>query len=329
MKPHTLNENKKLRVAILGASGIGKNHAAWFAKNGCDVVAFAGSASEKVEATREVLQARLGYAPGGYTDISQLLQSESPDAVCISTPPRLHFEHAQMCLQAGVHTLCEKPLVHDPRLTSEVLQKQAQELCDAADARDVLLGTQMQYAFAAAKICEMAQVSPDEIETFVMEMETKNLKPGRSHETIWVELAPHPLSVLQRVAPGAQLVESSIECKIGDQETDAEFSVQRANGSPIRARLTVRCNPETSSPLRRFTLNGSAVDCAGRKNQNGDFLTYISDGETEIEMPDLVDILIANFAAACKGQEPLFVTGKDGAQNIEWMLKILEHGTRV
>lgn len=329
MKNNDLNHENKLRVAILGASGIGKNHAAWFAKNNCDVVAFAGSAPEKLTATREVLQSRLGYAPAGYTDVSQLLHVEKPDAVCISTPPALHFQHAQLCLQAGVHTLCEKPLVYDANLAPGVLQSQAEQLIALAKTHNVLLGTQMQYPFAAAKICELARVSPNEIKNFVMEMETKNLKPGRSHETIWIELAPHPLSVLQRVAPDAHLDVNSIECKIGDQETDASFTILRANGAPIEARLTVRCNPDTTSPLRRFTLNGYAVDCSGRKNANGDFLSYISDGSTEIEMPDLVDILIGNFAAACQQRETLFVTGEDGAQNVAWMLQILERGARI
>ncbi len=329
MKKNDMNNQKKLRVAILGASGIGKNHAAWFAKNNCEVVAFAGSKPEKLAATRQVLQSRLGYTPNAYADIPQLLEAETPDAVCISTPPELHFQHAKLCLQASVHTLCEKPLVYDASLAPGVLQQQSEELIALAQTQNVLLGTQMQYPFAAAKICEMAQVPPKEIETFAMEMETKNLKPGRSHETIWIELAPHPLSVLQRVAPGAYLEENSIECKIGDQETDARFTIRRENGTTIQARLTVRCNPETSSPLRRFIINDRAVNCSGRKNENGDFLTYISNDETEIEMPDLVDLLVANFAAACQNRESLFVTGKDGAQNVEWMLKFLERGSRV
>lgn len=324
-----MNEHSKLRVAIIGASGIGKNHAAWFAKNGAEVVAFAGSSAASVDATRGVLQSKLGYTPRGYTDVSQLLQSEKPDAVCISTPPEMHFEQAQLCLQNGVHTLCEKPLVYDRQLPAEELIAQARQLVDLAQAHESLLGTQMQYPFIADKICEMTQIPPREIETFHMEMETKNLKPGRSHETIWIELAPHPLSVLQKVATDARLDEDSIECKIGDQETDATFALQREDRSKIQARLTVRCNPNTSSPLRRFTLNGVAVDNAGRKNASGDFLTYLSIGEAETEMRDLVDLLIENFVAACKNQAPLFVTGADGAKNVELMLRILERGVRV
>lgn len=329
MNHHSQPAPSKLRVAILGASGIGKNHAAWFARNGAEVVAFAGSSPASVDATSAVLQQKLGYTPRAYTDIRQLLQSQDPDAVCISTPPHLHFEQAQLCLQNGVHTLCEKPLVYDPQLTGQELTAQAQQLVETAQARGVLLGTQMQYPFIGEKICKMAQVSPGEIESFTMEMETKNLKPGRSHETIWIELAPHPLSVLQRVAPDARLDENSIECTIGEQETIATFALQREAGSRIQAKLVARCNPETASPLRRFTVNGHAIDYAGRKNPNGDFLTYLSDSGSAIEMPDLVDLLIGNFVAACKQQDNLFVTGADGAKNVEWMLKILEAGQRI
>ena len=329
MNDNSFLTSSPLRVAMIGASGIGKNHAAWFAKNGAELVAFAGSSPASLETTGAILQEKLGYTPPGYTDIAALLQDKTPDAVCIATPPHLHFEQAQLCLQNKVHTLCEKPLVYDPALTSEALITQSQELVETARAHGVLLGTQMQYPFIAEKLCEMAGVLPSEIETFTMEMETKNLKPGRSHETIWIELAPHPLSVLQRIAGDARLVEDSIQCAIAAQETIATFSIERPDGSNIQAKLIARCNPEAASPLRRFTLNGHAIDYAGRKNQNGDFLTYLSDADSEAELPDLVDLLIGNFAAACRGQQNLFVTGADGAKNVEWMLKILDAGQRI
>lgn len=329
MNDNSIASSSPLRVAMIGASGIGKNHAAWFAKNGAQIVAFAGSSPASLEATGAILQQKLGYTPPGYTDLNQLLQTEEPDAVCIATPPHLHFEQTQLCLQNQVHTLCEKPLVYDPGLNTATLMAQSQQLVDVAQTEGVLLGTQMQYPFIAEKLCEMAQVLPGEIETFTMEMETKNLKPGRSHETIWIELAPHPLSVLQRIASGARLDEGSIQCRIGEQETNAIFGIRREDGSLIQAQLIARCNPETASPLRRFTINGHAIDYAGRKNQDGDFLTYLSDANSESELPDLVDLLIGNFVAACGHQQNLFVTGADGAKNVEWMLKIMDAGQRI
>jgi predicted dehydrogenase len=315
------------RVAIVGASGIGKNHAGWFAKNGAEVVAFLGSSDESILRTGAVLQQRLGHTPRGYSDVEQLLQSEELDTVCIASPPEKHFEHATAFLHAGIATLCEKPLVYDAQLPAENLNAQAQELVDFAAGKSTLLGTQMQYATLATTLCELAGIPSEEVMSFEMEMETKNMKPGRSHETIWIELAPHPLSVLQKVAGRAQLEE--IECTIDEQETRAHFFAARENGQDIEVNIVTRCNPQTNSPLRRFKINGVAVDYSGRKNAAGDFLTYLCCEGREVEMPDLVNILIANFLDAVRGDEPLLVTGKDGARNVEWMMEIMKTGRRI
>ncbi len=322
------NANAPRRVAIIGASGIGKNHAAWFAKNGAEICGFVGSSMESLEATRGVLQAKLGHAPHGFLEISELLKNEKPDAVCISSPPRLHFQHAKFCLENGVHTLCEKPLVYDSLLSMDAMNSQTRALNALAKEHGVLLATQMQYCFLAEKICEMADVSAEKIESFAMEMETKNLPSGGSHETIWIELASHPLSVLQKLFPDAQMQIDSIHCHIQERETTAQFQLQRADHSRINARITARYNPSTPVPLRRFTINNAVIDYAGRRNENGEFLTYLSRVNAEIEMPDLVDILIGNFLASCQQQKLLFVTGEDGAKNIDWMLQILERGQR-
>lgn len=318
-----------LRVAIVGASGIGKNHAAWFQKNGAEICAFVGSSTQSLEATRGVLQSKLSYAPRGYVELSQLLESEKPDAVCIASPPHLHFEHAKICLANGVHTLCEKPLVYDSELSSATLISQAQQLNTLADAHGVLLGTQMQYYFLADKLCEMAGVSANEIETFVMEMETKNIKPGRSHATIWIELAPHALSVLQKLFPDAQLKIDSVLCSVGEHETSAQFQLQRPNKVAIQARIIARYQMSTPVPLRRFTINDAIIDCSGRSNLRGEFATYLSKDNQEIELPDLVDLLIGNFLAACRQQKYLLVTGASGAKNVEWLLNILDRGKRI
>ena len=44
-----------LRVAIAGASGIGKHHAKWFHRGGAQVVGFLGRSRESVAATERVL----------------------------------------------------------------------------------------------------------------------------------------------------------------------------------------------------------------------------------------------------------------------------------
>jgi predicted dehydrogenase len=322
----TSQQPDPLRVAIIGASGIGKNHAAWFQKNGATVCAFAGSGEESVARTSGVLASQLGYMPRGYTDLKRLLQEEKPNAACIASPPERHFEHGQICIEHGVSVLCEKPLVYDPQLSSGVLVAQAKQLVRNAIDKNVVFATQMQYGFVVGKLCELAGVPQEEIVSFAMEMETKNIKPGRSHETIWIELAPHPLSLLRKLAGPSEL--DSIHCAVSAMETKADFQVQRLDGHEIEASIVARYNPDASTPLRRFFINGVAIDYAGRKNEAGEFKTYLSCGERVLEMPDLVDMLISNFLAACRDEEKLQVTGEDGARNVGWLLQILDRSAR-
>jgi hypothetical protein len=44
-------------VAVIGASGIGKNHARWFHQHSCEVGAFMGSSPASIERTQELLRA--------------------------------------------------------------------------------------------------------------------------------------------------------------------------------------------------------------------------------------------------------------------------------
>ena len=322
-----------LKVAVIGASGIGKNHARWFHQHGCEVVAFVGSSPESVSKTQTVLEQGFGFAGRGYWNLPEMLRTEKPDAVCVSSPPPLHYEQVVQCLEAGAHVLCEKPLVGDNTKPPEELIAQAYQLVDRAERRGRLLGTQMQYAVAVMPILELSGVCAngsliEPVREWMMEMETKNVRPGRGHEMIWIDLSPHPLSVLQKVAGplgGAEIIWDSVECTVHAQETDARFRLRfLSEQDPGAARVVVRCNPDRPVPLRRFTINGRTVDYTAHKNEAGEFHAFLTAGNgRQIELPDFVDTLIGNFVAACQGREPLAVTGADGAQNVEWQLKIL------
>jgi hypothetical protein len=89
----------------------------------------------------------------------------------------------------------------------------------------------------------------------------------------------------------------------------------------------VRCNPERDVPRRRIMVNGRTIDYNARNNEAGQFKAFFSEGETTRELPDLVDLLIGNFVRACRGEEALFVTGEDGARNVEMQLRLLESGS--
>ena len=48
--------------------------------------------------------------PAGYTDVGEMLAKEDLDAVVITSPHVLHYEHAKAGLEAGCHVLIDKPM---------------------------------------------------------------------------------------------------------------------------------------------------------------------------------------------------------------------------
>ncbi|HID06024.1 MAG TPA: Gfo/Idh/MocA family oxidoreductase, partial [Armatimonadetes bacterium] len=100
----------EVRVAIIGARGIGKQHAKWFAMCGCEVVAFAGANPERINSTAEALKQLFDFRGRGYADCEAMLRNECPDIVSVCSPHALHYEHTMLALQYGAHVLCEKPM---------------------------------------------------------------------------------------------------------------------------------------------------------------------------------------------------------------------------
>lgn len=66
-----------------------------------------------------------------YTDIGQMARSGDIDAVYIASPNSLHAEQAVLCMEHGVHVLCEKPLASNAR--------EVRRMTEAASRHGVLL----------------------------------------------------------------------------------------------------------------------------------------------------------------------------------------------
>ena len=310
---------KNFRTAVLGASGIGKNHAHWLHKHGCEIVAFLGSSPSSIAQTTENLRADFGFEGRGFHDLGELLQATQPEIVCVSSPPELHFAHVSQCLQAGAHVLCEKPFVF--AASADERHRQSEQLLQLAQAQGVVLGTQMQYAVGVPLMLEFCEHAK-KVRHFSMEMETKNIKHNREGAQIWIDLSPHPLSILQVLAgPNDRIAPASIRCEVEKFQTRANFTLEN---SGIAAEIVVRFDPEANPPLRRVRFDECIVDLGGRKNASGEFCAVLSSPEgREIVAPDFVDSLVANFLAAARGEAKLEVDGAMGAQNVAWQWQIL------
>ncbi len=103
----------KLRIAILGTGGMGGTHAERLRQNpDVELAALCDVSTEILEK----FIARLKLGDGGsrprlFTDPAAMFREARLDAVAIITPHTLHFDHAMLAADAGLHVLMEKPMV--------------------------------------------------------------------------------------------------------------------------------------------------------------------------------------------------------------------------
>jgi predicted dehydrogenase len=322
-----------MKIAILGASGIGKSHARWFARHGQQVVAILGSSDESAAQTGVLLNQEFGFSGLTYSSLTALLQETQPDAVCIATPSTLHFAQALESLEAGAHVLCEKPLVYAPGRKLRENMDGAKELVRLARKKQLVLATQLQYGAATPILCKLAGTSPREVGDFAMEIETFNAHAPREPRELWMDLAPHALSVVQFLGgQGAQLAEDSIRIHHNREtektEVTSRFQINCADGRVLTARAILRALDGTfvtRRPLRRFAFNGRVVHYTGAHAPDGTYhAQYITPDGYDNLYHDPVNYLIGDFLSAIRNNRDPLITGELGMQNLEWLIKMAE-----
>ena len=107
-----------LRLAVVGAGAIAQvAHIPVLAKmRGARLVALCDNDAAKARALADRFD-----VPDVYTDLEELLDSDTLDAIVLATPNHLHEPHALSALRAGLHVLCERPLAMTARGVERVL----------------------------------------------------------------------------------------------------------------------------------------------------------------------------------------------------------------
>jgi predicted dehydrogenase len=121
------------------------------------------------------------------TDLADELDSQ--DAVVVATPPGVHAQVALRALNAGLHTLVEKPLANSV--------EEAEALVSAARASDIrlMVGHTFEYNAAVWKLKKI--ISSGELGR-ILYIDTARLSLGRYQNdcnVIW-DLAPHDISIV-------------------------------------------------------------------------------------------------------------------------------------
>jgi hypothetical protein len=188
------------RVGIIGArrrsQGIGQHVARHLAGLGAQVAAIVGTSPQTLALAREQLQQLYGIAAQGYLSVAEMLAREPLDAVAICSPYEHHLEHLRQALEAGVHVLCEKPLVFGPHGDPVAA---AQPLLHAFAARDRVLMVNQQWPYTLGAFGQLFPESrarrrpPRCVEVW--------LSPDACGAEMVPAALPHALSLLLAVAP--------------------------------------------------------------------------------------------------------------------------------
>jgi predicted dehydrogenase len=127
-----------LRLALVGAGAIAQlAHLPVLSKiKGARLVAICDNDGVKAGALAQRLS-----VPDVYTDLEELLESDSVDAVIIATPNHLHEPHVLRALRSHVHVLCERPL----SLTSQGVKR----ILDAAEKAGCMVVVGNNHRFRA------------------------------------------------------------------------------------------------------------------------------------------------------------------------------------
>lgn len=309
-------------VAVIGASGIGKHHANWWTLEGARVVAFAGTSEDSVSRTAEMLKEKMGVEAQGYTNIAQMLDECRPDIVDICSPPAFHAGHVRQALEAGCQVLCEKPFVYEKGRSFDELRQEAAALVDLAEKRKLLLGLCTQYTAGAAifrKLCNQ-----QDGDTFVphrylghLESPAKNRAPDP--ERVWVDLAPHLISVLQKLLPAGKIDWNGVQTDFNGYEAIARFTVNESSGTTCSCEIITRNITGPPANVRHFELNDNVITVEGGNDEEGVYCARVLVNQQEHQYADFMRLLIREFLAGS-----LLMDGHGALQNLDWLLRFIE-----
>jgi len=277
-------------VGLVGArrrrQGLGPFVARDLVRAGARVPCFVATSAATRDAARGQLAARCGIEARGYTDLDEMLARERLDALAILSPAETRGDYLESALAAGLHVLCDKPLVWGrPDLAAE-----AARLVDAFDRAGLRIRENCQWPYtlpAYEHLFPGALARPPE--RFFMRMQ-----PASAGVQAFGDSLPHILSLLQALVPGGNptLVDARfavLDPERGDQTVAFEYRTDRWS-----TRVDVDLTPTDASPRQAaFALDGRL---ARRRVEDESYrLSFASDDGRWVPLDDPMTLLIADF----------------------------------
>lgn len=278
--------DSSLRVAILGASGIGEVHARIMHSLGAQVVAILGSTNSSASRTADHLSGKYDFRPNPYSDLETLLINEKPEAISICTPPEHHFLQLKSAFEKNLPVLCEKPLLWKEGITNTELKSQLDEFKNYPGPK-LLVNTSN---------CTFLDRIKDRIDqtalcqNFYFQFHTQGPHQGRK---IAIDLLPHGLSFLIKLLGSKKISFFSEEYNNDSYKCQFTYGI-------CKVIFDFQEDPLGKKALS-FKINGRSFT----RIQQGEGATYnvfLKDhlGGEKIKIKDPFQVYISRFLAICK-----------------------------
>lgn len=288
-----------VRVGLVGArranQGLGPFVARDLCRAGAEVPCFlVRHEANLAEATQQIERAA-GIAASGYTDLATMLAAEKLDALAICSPHESHAAALEAAVAAGLHAFCEKPLLWG----GPDLAGRAAALCRGFAEGGLELWENCQWPESLPAFEELHPGALDRPPaTFSM-----LLQPSGHGTRMLADSLPHPLSLLQVLAPGRD--PRLADVTFSSTDPDAQTVVVRFGYHVGRTRVAceVELRPTRSHPRdTRLAIDGRGASRVVAAREYA--LSFHCDGRS-VPVPDPMARHIAGFVRAVEdGGEP-------------------------
>jgi len=278
-------------VGLIGArrvrQGLGPFVARFLSELGAEVPAFLGTSARSIQAASADLERHGVTGARGYTNLSDMLAREDLDALAILSPAETHEAYLEAARNAGLHVLCEKPLIWG----AANLAQRTQNIAEDFSARGLLLAENCQWPEVLPTFHELYPGSVDEpLESFAM-----YLSPASLGAQMIGDALPHPLSLLQALDPSthAELMDPRVSS--GDPAAE-ELALEFLYRTP-RADVEVKIELIRSESLPRragLTINGRTAE---RRIRLEDYSLSLVAGTRELPLEDPLLCRLRRFLA--------------------------------
>ena len=322
-----------IKVAVIGAGMMGRNHARVYAD--LNNVELTGVADIDLRAAQTTARR---YNAAAYAHYLRLLDNLKPDAVTIAVPTERHLEVALSVIERGIHLLLEKPIARSV--------DEAEQIIAAAQKANVRLMVGHIERFNPAVMALKQRLTDGELgRVFEIDARRQSPFPTRVQDVgVVVDLAVHDLDIMRYISQSEiTRVFAETARRIHPSHEDMLSGLLRLDNGVVGS-LTI--NWLTPTKIRELYVTGE------KGMYRVDYLTQdLYFFENAIAQKDAWDTLtimrgvtmgqmiryvipkkeplraeLEAFVAAVKGEIPVPVTGKDGLKALSLALAVVQSG---